>query len=47
LNAEGSPIPAMKIDQFKDFLRNTAKQAQLSPAEIKRVTDILPGESAE
>jgi hypothetical protein len=47
LNADGSPIPAMKIDQFKDFLRNTAKQAQLSPAEIKRVTDILPGESAE
>jgi len=42
-----SPTPAMKIEQLKEFLRKTAKQTPFSPAEAKRITDVLPNESVE
>jgi len=42
-----SPTPAMKIEQLKEFLRKTAKQTPFSPAEAKRITDVLPSESVE
>jgi hypothetical protein len=45
LQTEDSPIPAMKTDQLKEFLRKAAKQTPLSTTEIKRVTDVLPAES--
>lgn len=47
LETEGAPIPAMKVDQFKEFLRKIAKQAALPPAEIKSVLEILPTEGIE
>ena len=47
LEAEASPIPAMKIDQLKEFLRKTSKQTPITPQEIKRVLDCLPTESIE
>ena len=45
LNAEGSPTPAMKIENLKEFLRKFAKQAALPAEEIKRITSTLPDES--
>lgn len=47
LEIDGAPIPAMKVDQFKDFLRKTAKQAPFPPTEVKRVLEVLPNESIE
>ena len=47
LETEGSPIPVVKIEQLKEFLRVKAKQTTFSPAEIKQVTDLLPQDSIE
>jgi hypothetical protein len=47
LEPEGSPIPAMKIEQLKEFFRNSAKQNPLPAPEIKRILEILPEESIE
>ncbi len=45
LQAEGSPIPALKTDQLKEFIRKSAKLTPLSAAEVKRITEVLPDES--
>ena len=47
LEAEGSPIPVMKIEQLKDFLRANAKEAPMSTADMKQVMALLPQESKE
>jgi hypothetical protein len=45
LQTEGSPIPALKTDQLKEFIRKSAKLTPLSAAEVKRITEVLPDES--
>ncbi len=47
LETEGSPIPVMKIEQLKEFLRVKAKQAPMSAEDMKQVTALLPQESIE
>lgn len=47
IKAEGAPIPAMKIEQLKEFLRKSAKENPLPAAEVKRICGMLPTESIE
>jgi hypothetical protein len=47
LETEGSPIPVMKIDQMKEFIRKTAKQTPLTPEVQKQVEKLLPAEGIE
>ncbi len=47
LQPENSPIPAMKIEMLKEYLRKYAKQTPFSTAESKRITDVLPSENVE
>jgi len=47
LQAEGAPFPTVMIKDLKECVRKYAKSNQLSAAQIKRVTDILPAESLE
>jgi len=47
LQVNDSPIPAVKIDQLKEFLRKAAKQDPLSQAEITRICAVLPTEDIE
>lgn len=47
LETEGSPIPVMKIDQLKEFIRKTAKQTPLLPEVQKQVDKLLPAEGIE
>jgi len=47
LETESSLIPAIKLDQLKEFIRKNAKQTPLPVAEIKRITTVLPNESIE
>lgn len=47
LKTESSPIPAVKIDQLKEFIRKSAKQTSLLPTEINPILKCLPSESIE
>jgi len=47
LNPEGSPIPAMKLDQIKEFVRKSSKQTALTLEEIRLITEIFPQKSIE
>lgn len=42
LDAGDSPIPAMKLKQLKEFLRQSVKNRVLSSTQIKQLTDLLP-----
>lgn len=42
IEAENAPVPAMKIDQVKDFLKKTFRQNPLSVDAIKMITNALP-----
>ncbi len=41
VNAGDSPIPAMKLKQLKEFLRQSAKSRALSADKIKRISELL------
>jgi hypothetical protein len=41
IEAEDAPIPALKIKQLKEFLRQKAKEKPLSPAQIEHVKSAL------
>ncbi len=41
LDAEGAPIPAMKLKQVKEFMRQRAKTKPLSREKIEQLTSIL------
>jgi hypothetical protein len=43
--ADEAPNPTMKIKELKEFLRKYAKANRFSPAQIERVTAVLPEES--
>lgn len=45
LETEGSPIPAIKIDQLKEFIRTIGKKTSLPANEIKKINDLFPQES--
>ena len=47
LDAEGSPFPAMKIDDLKEFFRKTSKLTPVQPEEIAPILNIFPTESNE
>ncbi|MEI7846347.1 MAG: hypothetical protein WCK35_11135 [Chloroflexota bacterium] len=47
LKTELSPIPAIKIDQLKEFIRKSAKQTPLLPTDINPILKCLPAESIE
>ena len=42
LQADGAPIPAMKLKQLKDFLRQKAKEKPISHAQLVAVKAALP-----
>ncbi len=37
LDAEGAPVPAMKLKQIKDFIRQKAKEKKLSPERLSQL----------
>lgn len=41
IEAEGSPIPALKLKQLKDFMRQKAKEKKLSAESISRIKAAL------
>jgi hypothetical protein len=41
MEAEGSPVPALKLKQLKDFMRQKAKEKKLSAESINRVKTAL------
>jgi hypothetical protein len=41
LEAGDSPIPAMKLKQLKEFMRQSGKNRTLSNEQIKKLTDVL------
>jgi hypothetical protein len=45
LNAEDAPYPTIKVKDLKECLRKAAKANPFPPAQIKRITEILPSES--
>jgi hypothetical protein len=47
IQVETAPIPTMKIEQLKEFLRKYAKANPFPAEELKRVTEVLPKESVE
>ena len=42
LDTADAPMPAMKVKQIKDFMRQKAKEKPLSTEEIERIKSILP-----
>ena len=44
IEANDSPIPAMKLKQLKEFLRQGAKSRALSQEKIRKIVEILPTE---
>jgi len=44
IEANDSPIPAMKLKQLKEFLRQGAKSRALSQEKIRKIIEILPTE---
>ncbi len=47
LQTGDAPIPTMKIEQLKEFIRKSAKQNPFPPAEINRICAVLPSENIE
>jgi hypothetical protein len=47
LQTDEAPLPTMKLDQLKDFLRKKAKENPFPPEQVKKITDLLPKESVE
>jgi hypothetical protein len=47
LDAGQAPLPTMKIEQLKEFLRKYSKENPFPANEIKRITAVLPEESVE
>ncbi len=47
IQADEAPLPTLKIEQLKDFLRKRAKENPFPPEQVKRITDLLPKESVE
>lgn len=45
VNAEDAPHPTLKLKELKEHLRKYAKANPLAPAQVKRITAILPEES--
>ena len=45
LSAEDAPNPTLKPKELKEYLRKYAKENPLAPADVKRITAILPDES--
>ncbi len=37
LDAEGAPVPAMRLKQIKDFIRQKAKEKKLSPERLSQL----------
>lgn len=44
LEANDSPIPAMKLKQLKEFMRQASKNRVLSNTQISQITNVLPKE---
>ncbi|MFN8382571.1 MAG: hypothetical protein U0V02_11555 [Anaerolineales bacterium] len=44
VDAGDSPIPAMKLKQFKEFMRQNSKNRLLSNAQINEITQLFPKE---
>ncbi len=44
INAEDAPVPAMKLKQVKDFIRQKAKEKTISPLQLVAVKGALPEE---
>jgi hypothetical protein len=44
LEADSAPLPTLKIEQLKEFLRKSSKQSPFPADEIKRITAVLPQE---
>jgi len=44
LEAGNSPIPAMKLKQLKEFMRQGSKNRTLSSGQIAEITELLPKE---
>jgi hypothetical protein len=44
LEANDSPIPAMKLKQLKEFMRQMSKNRVLSSEQVKRIAELLPKE---
>ncbi|MBL8050652.1 MAG: hypothetical protein JNM46_05465 [Anaerolineales bacterium] len=44
LEAGDSPIPAMKLKQLKEFMRQGSKSRALTSQQIKNITELLPNE---
>lgn len=44
IEANDSPVPAMKLKQLKEFLRQGAKSRALSQEKIRKIVEILPTE---
>jgi hypothetical protein len=42
IQAEGAPIPALKLKQLKDFLRQKAKEKPISHIQLTTVKAALP-----
>jgi len=42
VNAEDAPVPAMKLKQVKDFLRQKAKEKPISALQLAAVKEALP-----
>ncbi|HXF86272.1 MAG TPA: hypothetical protein VNK49_12875 [Anaerolineales bacterium] len=42
IEAEGAPLPAMKLKQIKDFFRQKAKEKPITPAQLAAVKAALP-----
>ncbi|HEY9527790.1 MAG TPA: hypothetical protein VIR02_11930 [Anaerolineales bacterium] len=41
LNGEGSPVPAMKLKQLKDFVRQKTKEKKLPPETLNKLKSVL------
>ena len=41
VNAEGSPVPALKLKQLKDFVRQKAKEKKLSAETLNKIKTVL------
>lgn len=42
LQAEEAPIPAVRLKQLKEFMRQRSRERLLSPAEVERIKAVLP-----
>ncbi len=42
IQAEGAPLPALKVDQLKSFMRQKAKEKPISPTQLAALKAALP-----